>query len=117
MADGSNSVSSAIAGFPALGLATKDAKFVCALWLIPLHRPERWMERPESQHAESPDYWKKDHETRTAGIIIIDGWDILRDRRAIDCPCCHALLLRAFVNAIRKHCLRLQATRGVCPPG
>jgi hypothetical protein len=27
---------------------------------IPLHRPERWLERPDLNMQESPDYWKKD---------------------------------------------------------
>lgn len=40
-------------------LATKDAQSLYAQFgFIPLHRPERWMERPDPNMQESPDYWK-----------------------------------------------------------
>jgi GNAT superfamily N-acetyltransferase len=42
-------------------LATKDAHTLYARFgFIPLHRPERWMERPDPSMQESPDYWKDD---------------------------------------------------------
>ena len=42
-------------------LATKDAHALYARFgFIPLHRPERWMERPDPNMQESPDYWKND---------------------------------------------------------
>jgi GNAT superfamily N-acetyltransferase len=42
-------------------LATKDAHSLYARFgFIPLHRPERWMERPDPGMRESPDYWNKD---------------------------------------------------------
>jgi GNAT superfamily N-acetyltransferase len=42
-------------------LATKDAHGLYARFgFIPLHRPERWMERPDPNMQESPDYWEKD---------------------------------------------------------
>ncbi|HEX9425367.1 MAG TPA: GNAT family N-acetyltransferase [Pyrinomonadaceae bacterium] len=42
-------------------LATKDAHSLYARFgFIPLHRPERWMERPDPNMQESPDYWKVD---------------------------------------------------------
>lgn len=42
-------------------LATKDAHTLYARFgFIPLHRPERWMERPDPNIQESPDYWKDD---------------------------------------------------------
>ena len=42
-------------------LATKDAHGLYARFgFIPLHRPERWMERPDPNMQESPDYWQKD---------------------------------------------------------
>jgi GNAT superfamily N-acetyltransferase len=42
-------------------LATKDAHTLYARFgFIPLHRPERWMERPDPNMQESPDYWKDD---------------------------------------------------------
>jgi len=44
-------------------LATKDAHSLYAQFgFIPLHRPERWMERPDPKMQESPDYWKSDTE-------------------------------------------------------
>jgi GNAT superfamily N-acetyltransferase len=48
-------------GFRRWVLATKDAHSLYARFgFIPLHRPERWMERPDPNMRESPDYWKKD---------------------------------------------------------
>ena len=48
-------------GFRRWVLATKDAHNLYARFgFIPLHRPERWMERPDPNMQESPDYWKKD---------------------------------------------------------
>ncbi len=42
-------------------LATKDAHTLYARFgFIPLHRPERWMERPDPNMQESPDYWEDD---------------------------------------------------------
>jgi GNAT superfamily N-acetyltransferase len=42
-------------------LATRDAHGLYARFgFIPLHRPERWMERPDPNMQESPDYWEKD---------------------------------------------------------
>lgn len=42
-------------------LATKDAHGLYARFgFIQLHRPERWMERPDPNMQESPDYWQKD---------------------------------------------------------
>jgi GNAT superfamily N-acetyltransferase len=42
-------------------LATKDAQTLYARFgFIPLHRPERWMERPDPNMQESPDYWNDD---------------------------------------------------------
>jgi GNAT superfamily N-acetyltransferase len=42
-------------------LATKDAHGLYARFgFIPLHRPERWMERPDPNMQERPDYWEKD---------------------------------------------------------
>jgi GNAT superfamily N-acetyltransferase len=47
-------------GFRRWVLATKDAHDLYARYgFIPLHRPERWMERPDPNMQESPDYWKK----------------------------------------------------------
>lgn len=49
-------------GFRRWVLATRDAHSLYARFgFIPLHRPERWMERPDPNMQESPDYWKKDH--------------------------------------------------------
>lgn len=46
-------------GFRRWVLATKDAHGLYARFgFIPLHRPERWMERPDPNMQESPDYWK-----------------------------------------------------------
>ena len=48
-------------GFRRWVLATKDAHSLYARFgFIPLHRPERWMERPDPNMRESPDYWKND---------------------------------------------------------
>lgn len=48
-------------GFRRWVLATKDAHSLYARFgFIELHRPERWMERPDPDMQESPDYWKKD---------------------------------------------------------
>lgn len=47
-------------GFRRWVLATKDAHTLYERFgFIPLHRPERWMERPDRNMQESPDYWKK----------------------------------------------------------
>lgn len=46
-------------GFRRWVLATKDAHSLYKQFgFIPLHRPERWMERPDPNMRESPDYWK-----------------------------------------------------------
>lgn len=46
-------------GFRRWVLATKDAHSLYTRFgFIPLHRPERWMERPDRTMQESPDYWK-----------------------------------------------------------
>jgi hypothetical protein len=48
-------------GFRRWVLATKDAHALYARFgFIPMHRPERWMERPDPDMQESPDYWKND---------------------------------------------------------
>ncbi len=45
-------------GFRRWVLATKDAHGLYRQFgFIDLHRPERWMERPDPDMAESPDYW------------------------------------------------------------
>jgi len=50
-------------GFRRWVLATKDAHSLYARFgFIPLHRPERWMERPDPNMQESPDYWKNDRQ-------------------------------------------------------
>ncbi|MBA2703922.1 MAG: GNAT family N-acetyltransferase [Blastocatellia bacterium] len=50
-------------GFRRWVLATKDAHSLYAQFgFIPLHRPERWMERPDPNMQESPDYWKPNAE-------------------------------------------------------
>ena len=47
-------------GFRRWVLATKDAQSLYAgFGFIALHRPERWMERPDPSMQERPDYWKK----------------------------------------------------------
>jgi GNAT superfamily N-acetyltransferase len=47
-------------GFRRWVLATKDAHNLYSRFgFIPLHRPERWMERPDPTMQESPDYWKQ----------------------------------------------------------
>jgi len=46
-------------GFRRWVLATKDAHSLYERFgFIALHRPERWMERPDPNMQESPDYWK-----------------------------------------------------------
>jgi GNAT superfamily N-acetyltransferase len=48
-------------GFRRWVLATKDAHSLYARFgFIPLHRPERWMDGPDPNMRESPDYWKPD---------------------------------------------------------
>ena len=48
-------------GFRRWVLATKDAHTLYERFgFIPLHRPERWMERPDPNMQESPDYWQND---------------------------------------------------------
>jgi GNAT superfamily N-acetyltransferase len=45
-------------GFRRWVLATKDAHGLYRRFgFIDLHRPERWMERPDPNMKESPDYW------------------------------------------------------------
>ena len=52
---------SQLQGFRRWVLATKDAHALYERYgFIPLHRPERWMERPDPNMQESPDYWKND---------------------------------------------------------
>ncbi|HEY2971730.1 MAG TPA: GNAT family N-acetyltransferase [Pyrinomonadaceae bacterium] len=52
---------SELQGFRRWVLATKDAHSLYARYgFIPLYRPERWMERPDPNMQESPDYWKED---------------------------------------------------------
>jgi GNAT superfamily N-acetyltransferase len=46
-------------GFRRWVLATKDAhELYRQFGFIGLKRPERWMERPDSQMQETPDYWQ-----------------------------------------------------------
>lgn len=46
-------------GFRRWVLATKDAQGLYRRFgFIDLHRPERWMERPDPNMKESPDYWQ-----------------------------------------------------------
>jgi GNAT superfamily N-acetyltransferase len=48
-------------GFRRWVLATKDAHGLYERFgFIPLHRPERWLERPDRNMQESPDYWQRD---------------------------------------------------------
>jgi GNAT superfamily N-acetyltransferase len=48
-------------GFRRWLLATKDAHTLYERFgFIPLHRPERWMERPDPNMQENPDYWKNE---------------------------------------------------------
>jgi GNAT superfamily N-acetyltransferase len=48
-------------GFRRWVLATKDAHSLYVRFgFIALHRPERWLERPDPSMQESPDYWKND---------------------------------------------------------
>lgn len=52
---------SELQGFRRWVLATKDAHGLYARFgFIALHRPERWMERPDPNMQESPDYWRND---------------------------------------------------------
>jgi GNAT superfamily N-acetyltransferase len=45
-------------GFRRWVLSTRDAQGLYERYgFIPLHRPERWMERPDPNMKESPDYW------------------------------------------------------------
>jgi GNAT superfamily N-acetyltransferase len=46
-------------GFRRWVLATKDAHGLYRRFgFIELHKPERWMERPDPKMTESPDYWE-----------------------------------------------------------
>ncbi len=48
-------------GFRRWVLATKDAhELYRKFGFIELKRPERWMERPDPNMRESPDYWRND---------------------------------------------------------
>ena|SRR6266480_1494323 len=48
-------------GFRRWVLSTKDAHGLYERFgFLPLRRPERWMERPDPNMKESPDYWKDD---------------------------------------------------------
>lgn len=48
-------------GFRRWVLATKDAhELYRRFGFRDLHRPERWMERPDPAMQESPDYWRED---------------------------------------------------------
>jgi GNAT superfamily N-acetyltransferase len=50
-------------GFRRWVLATKDAHSLYTQFgFIPLHRPQRWLERPDPNMQESPDYWKQETE-------------------------------------------------------
>jgi GNAT superfamily N-acetyltransferase len=47
-------------GFRRWVLSTKDAHALYEKFgFIKLHRPERWMERPDPNLKESPDYWRE----------------------------------------------------------
>jgi len=47
-------------GFRRWVLSTKDAHGLYERFgFIKLHRPERWMERPDPNMKESPDYWQR----------------------------------------------------------
>jgi len=49
-------------GFRRWVLSTKDAhRLYERFGFTRLYRPERWMERPDPNMKESPDYWKPDH--------------------------------------------------------
>ena len=55
-------------GFRRWVLATKDAHSLYARFgFIALHRPERWMERPDPNMKEAPDYWKNDSSSLVGG--------------------------------------------------
>jgi hypothetical protein len=61
MADGSDSVASGIARFRRWVLATKDAhRLYTRFGFVALQRVERWMERPDPNMKETPDYWRND---------------------------------------------------------
>ena len=50
-------------GFRRWVLSTKDAHGLYERFgFIKLHRPDRWMERPDPNMKESPDYWRKSDE-------------------------------------------------------
>jgi GNAT superfamily N-acetyltransferase len=50
-------------GFRRWALATKDAhELYRGFGFNELMRPERWMERPDPNMRESPDYWQKAHQ-------------------------------------------------------
>ncbi len=56
-------------GFRRWVLATKDAHTLYQRFgFIPLHKPERWMERPDPSMQESPDYWNSD-DAENAGEV------------------------------------------------
>ena len=56
-------------GFRRWVLATKDAHGLYEKFgFIQLHRPERWMERPDPNMKESPDYWRTDG-THASGVL------------------------------------------------
>ena len=49
-------------GFRRWVLSTRDAHGLYERFgFIPLHRPERWMERPDPNMKERPDYWQHDN--------------------------------------------------------
>ena len=53
-------------GFRRWVLATKDAHEIYRrVGFRELHRPERWMERPDENMQESPDYWKAHDSQKT----------------------------------------------------
>jgi len=54
-------------GFRRWVLSTKDAHGLYEQYgFIKLHRPERWMERPDPNMKESPDYWAKSNPDESA---------------------------------------------------
>ena len=73
-------------GFRRWVLSTKDAHGVYERFgFIKLHRPERWMERPDPNMKESPDYWQLKMRLRSAsGVPSLDiATDIARLRRCV----------------------------------
>ena len=49
-------------GFRRWVLSTRDAHGLYERFgFMPLHRPERWMERPDPNMKERPDYWQHDN--------------------------------------------------------